>query len=43
MKYINVMKCKSYRKQTKKTKAIKKNGHKEQSDEAQAPCQKDST
>ena len=37
---MNVMQCKSQKKE--KTKAIKKNGHKEQSDEAQGPCQKDS-
>ena len=30
------------RKKTQKTKATKKNGHKEQSDKAQGPCQKDS-
>ena len=36
------MLCNSNPRKTKKTKTTKKNGHKEKSDEAQGPCQKDS-
>ena len=39
MKWINVIQCKSQK--NKENKTTKKDGHKEQSDEAQGPCQKD--
>ena len=48
MKWMNSMQCKSQKqrkqklKNNNKNKKIKSNGHKEQSKEAQGPCQKDS-